>query len=73
MLKAEGNGNLCTNAPELASTSYTSDEVDEPLPFSVTNDVIGLGQCKSFLPLLTRISRTPETQSRGSGVRAPST
>jgi hypothetical protein len=32
----------------------------EPLPFSVTSEVRGLGQCKSFLPLLTRVSRTGE-------------
>jgi hypothetical protein len=29
----------------------------ELLPFSVTNEARGLGQGKSFLPLLTRVSR----------------
>ena len=43
----------------------------EPLPFSVTSEVIGSGRCKSFLSLLTRVSRTPEAPSRDSGVRAP--
>ena len=31
----------------------------EPLPFSVTNEIGGLGQCKSFSPRLTRVSRAP--------------
>ena len=42
-----------------------------PLPFSITDEARDFGQCKSFLPLLTRFSRTPEARSRASGVRAP--
>ena len=46
--------------------SITVPQDRRPLPFSVTNEARGLGQRKTFLPLLTRVSRTPETQSRGS-------
>lgn len=42
----------------------------EPLPLSGTNETRVSGQCKSFPPLLTRYSRTPEARSRDSGVRA---
>ena len=34
------------------------------LPFSVTNEIRGLGQCKSFYPRLTRVLGTPEAQGK---------
>jgi hypothetical protein len=40
-----------------ARTMVALTQLPEPLPFSVTNDIRGSGQCKFFLPLLTRFSQ----------------
>ena len=57
--------------PEFEAASEYDFGRSGPLPFSITDEARDFGQCKSFLPLLTRFSRTPEARSRASGVRAP--
>ncbi len=44
----------------------------EPLSFAVTKERRNFGQCKSFFPLFTLVSRTQQTQLEAYGVRARS-